>query len=99
MSGADRPERSRKLPASKWRRGIPSCTAHAGVILPCGHLGHVGERLLLGKRPQLIRFFSHLPLHHTLEPFVEWLQVALLIDTVLAVRARFDGHATALATM
>src|SRR6185436_482913 len=68
-----------------------------GVIAPGGHLRHEGQSggLQLGaagrRRPPL------LPGDHALEADLERLQLAALVDAVLAVAAGLDGHRAALA--
>src|SRR5207244_2445686 len=69
------------------------------MISPRGHLGHVREGLLFRVGAAGARLFLELPLHHALEALVEWLQLALLVDAVSAIGARFDGHAAAFAGM
>src|SRR5258708_37622083 len=67
------------------------------MILPRRHLRHERERGGLEIRARCVGRLSPLPRDHALEALVERLQLALLVDAMLAVRPALDRHAAALA--
>src|SRR5262249_9142470 len=91
--------------SARWRSSsAPPRLSSAGqprlelrVVLPGRHLRHEGQRVLLGLRLAGRRIALELPLHHLAEALLERLQLAALVDAVVAIGPALDGHAAALA--